>query len=102
MRSTIIVFSAFLVRPFPSGTAASLKIGAKALRSSEDFIRNSSRKFASGKESPFRPEGIAKMPDIKQLIICSSWNVDSVSAGFAKDHDVWLFSIPLCVFTAPT
>jgi DNA-binding NtrC family response regulator len=36
------------------------------------------------------------------LIICSSWNVDSVSAGFAKDHDVWLFSIPLCAFTAPT
>jgi hypothetical protein len=53
MRSTIILFSAFLVRAFPSGTAASLKIGAKALRSPEDFIRNSSRKLASGKESPF-------------------------------------------------
>jgi hypothetical protein len=36
-----------------SFAAASLKIGAKALRSPEDFIRNSSRKLASGKESPF-------------------------------------------------
>jgi hypothetical protein len=33
-----------------SFAAPSLKIGAKALRSPEDFIRNSSRKFASGKE----------------------------------------------------
>jgi DNA topoisomerase VI subunit B len=33
--------------------AASLKIGAKALRSPEDFIRNSSRKLAAGKETPF-------------------------------------------------
>jgi len=33
--------------------AASLKIGAKVLRSPEDFIRNSSRKLASGRESPF-------------------------------------------------
>jgi len=70
MRSTTIVSSAFVVRPFPSGAAAqrtprffkrheygkrhgslnqtgtpfaaaSLKIGAKALRSPEDFIRNS-------------------------------------------------------------
>jgi hypothetical protein len=81
MRSTIMVSSAFLVTLFQvaplhrtprffkrheygkrhgslnqTGTsfaAASLKIGAKALRSPEDFIRNSSRKLASGKESPF-------------------------------------------------
>jgi len=80
MRSTIIVSSAFLVRCFQvaplhrtprffkrreydkrhgslnqTGTsfaAASLKIGAKVLRSPEDFIRNSSRKLVSGKESP--------------------------------------------------
>jgi hypothetical protein len=36
-----------------SFAAASLKMGAKALRSPEDFIRNSSRKLSSGKESPF-------------------------------------------------
>jgi hypothetical protein len=35
-----------------SFAAASLKIGAKVLRSPEDFIRNSSRKLVSGKESP--------------------------------------------------
>jgi hypothetical protein len=33
--------------------ADSLKIGAKVLRSPEDFIRSSSRKVVSGKESPF-------------------------------------------------
>jgi hypothetical protein len=77
MRSTIMVSSAFIITLFQvaplhrtprffkrhvdgslnqTGTsfaAASLKIGAKALRSPEDFIRNSSRKLASGKESPF-------------------------------------------------
>ncbi len=36
-----------------SFAAASLKIGAKALKSPEDFIRNSSRKLVSGKESTF-------------------------------------------------
>jgi hypothetical protein len=36
-----------------SFAAASLKMGAKALRSPEDFIRNSSRELSSGKESPF-------------------------------------------------
>jgi hypothetical protein len=42
-----------LNRTGTSFAAASLKIGAKALRRPEDFIRNSSRKLASGKESPF-------------------------------------------------
>jgi hypothetical protein len=42
-----------LNRTGTSLAAASLKIGAKALRSPEDFIRNSSRKLVSGKESPF-------------------------------------------------
>ena len=83
MRGTIIVSSAFLVMLFPSGAAAqdttllkrheygkrhgslnqtgtsfaaaSLNIGAKAFRSPKGFIRNSSRKLASGNESPFIP-----------------------------------------------
>jgi hypothetical protein len=42
------------------------------------------------------------LPGIEQLIICSSSNVDFVPAGFAKGHDLWLFSIPLCAFTAPS
>jgi len=42
-----------LNRTGTSLAADSLKIGAKALRSPEDFIRSSSRKLVSGKESPF-------------------------------------------------
>jgi hypothetical protein len=42
-----------LNRTGASLAAASLKIGAKALRSPEDFIRNLSRKLASGKQLPF-------------------------------------------------
>jgi hypothetical protein len=41
------------------------------------------------------------LPDIERLIIYSSWNVDFVSAGFTKGHDVRLFSISLRAFTAP-
>jgi hypothetical protein len=43
----------FLNRTGTSPAAASLKIGAKVRRRPEDFIRNSSRKLVSGKESPF-------------------------------------------------
>jgi hypothetical protein len=50
----------------PSFAAASLNIGAKALRSPEDFIRNSSRKLASGKN-------IKAEDDCSRLSLSMAW-----------------------------